>query len=72
MEVRHGEVSVRIVEGPVAGDRLWGCTADGELVFAVREGGELTAAGAFGGKELVSPIGRVNGDGFLSVGIRET
>jgi len=68
VELRQGEITVRIAAGPVEGDRLWGCTADGELAFAVRENGRLSTVGALGARALDTQIGASDGDGFLFVG----
>ncbi len=53
--------------GSARPDELWGCTADGETTFAVRENGQLTVGGAFKARWADTPIGRMEGEGFLHV-----
>lgn len=51
VEVRQGDVTVR-VGTDATGDRLWGCSLEGELAFAIRENGKLTQSGALAGETL--------------------
>ena len=68
VEVRHGGLVARVAASgrTTPADALWGCTSDGELMFAVREKGKLATAGTFAASRFETPEGRVTGKGFLS------
>ena len=67
VELRQGERVMRIATGSrqQAADKLFGCATDGTLIFAVREGQRLVAAGAFDATWLETSTGKVAGNGFL-------